>query len=223
MNFGWDCPPGHQCIFPMLQDWRQCPGGTYSSTENDNAGTWSETANVGVFACEPCPEQYHCLLRGDDKVVTATGYWSPLNMHIPLPTRAGTAANGVGSPLDFCKPGFHSDDFAGACSQCIAGEVCNFPSNRPLPCNEGRESTSTGQFTCEPCLIDEVFDSATQSCKTMAVNYRGKFALHGMFDPEKCPYGTYSDDTTLTGSGWARGDCQYLDQGYTCGSACNSP
>lgn len=97
----YDCPPAYQCLFPMMQDWRKCPAGTYSAGAADNA-----------WACEPCPEQYHCPGRGDVKTAVSTGYFSPFGVHLPLVVRAGWAA-GPTKPLEPCKAGYYSDDFAG--------------------------------------------------------------------------------------------------------------
>lgn len=204
MTANYDCPPGHQCIFPWMQDWRQCPAGTYSAQTADS-----------IWACAMCPEQKHCPLRGDTATDVATGYYSPNGVHLPLPVRAGWAA-GPNVPLAPCKPGYHSDDFAGTCTQCIPGEVCSFRSNRPLPCNEGMESTANGRYTCIPCQINEVFnaDPAVQACEAIAT---GKGARHGMFEGEKCPFGFYSDATSIADA--ASTDCMRCDDGYTCGSA----
>ena len=153
-----------------MQDWRTCPAGTFSGQ--------SDATNMGTWACEQCPEQYHCPLRGDEKEACASGYFSPFGVHLPLPVRAGWAAGG-GTPIAPCKPGYHSDDFADTCDQCIKGETCTFPSNRPLPCNEGMESMTAGRYTCIPCLINEIFNSVSQECEAIT---QGKEAIHGMFD-----------------------------------------
>jgi hypothetical protein len=148
-----DCPVGYQCLWPWMQDWRKCPAGTYSGQSDTDS-------DYNTWACEQCPEQWHCPLRHDVKEEVDTGYFSPFGVHLPLPVRAGWAA-GPSQPIIPCTAGEHSDDFAGTCSSCIKGELCNFPSNRPLPCNEGMESLTTDQFTCVPCLQNEVFNSAT--------------------------------------------------------------
>ena len=76
-----DCPTGHQCIYPDRQVWSDCPAGSYSSQIADN-----------VWACEQCPEQHYCPLRGNDKVAVTSGYFSPIGVHLPLPVRAGWVA-----------------------------------------------------------------------------------------------------------------------------------
>lgn len=150
------------------------------------------------------------------------GFFSPTGVHLPLPVRAGWAAGwdavaGTPIPLYPCKAGWHSDDFANTCVECIKGELCNFPSNRPLPCNEGMESMEAGRYTCEPCLIDEVFNSGTQECEKVT---QGKGAIHGMFDQEKCHYGHYSNTASIDDPDNV--DCMECDPGSLCGSASTS-
>lgn len=187
-----------------------CPPGTFSSQTTEL--TW---------ACDICPEQYHCPMRGDNKLLANVGYFSPLGVHLPLVVPAGYAA-GNGVPIAPCKPGYHSDDFAGVCTQCKIGEVCTFTSNRPLPCNEGMETStagvmSAGRFTCVPCLINEIFNPATQRCEATTAGYG---SIHSMLDPEKCIYGEYSDATSIADAN--RLDCKDCTDGYTCGSASTS-
>ena len=186
-----DCPTGHQCIYPDRQVWTDCPSGSYSSQIADN-----------VWACEQCPVQMYCPLRGDDANAVSTGYFSPFGVHLPLPVRAGWVA-GPGSPIEPCPAGTTSDDFGGTCYTCQKGEVCSFPSNRRMVCNEGRESLTTGLFTCDQCPVNTVFNTATQEC---AVTDAGTGALHPMLAQEKCKHGWYSDSTSISDEG--NTDCQ---------------
>jgi hypothetical protein len=76
------------------------------------------------------------------------------------------------------------------------------------------EATTAGLFTCIPCLINERFNSATQACEAIT---EGTGTLHSMVDAEKCPYGYYSDTTSIADAGTV--DCLECDEGYLCGSA----
>ena len=88
------------------------------------------------YSCAPCPEGSHCPMRGDTATTCAAGFFSPLGVHLPLPTRAGWKAGG-GVDIRPCEAGQTSDDFSDTCYTCQAGEVCSFPSNRRMVCNEG--------------------------------------------------------------------------------------
>ena len=76
------------------------------------------------------------------------------------------------------------------------------------------EATSAGLFTCTPCLINEVFNPATQACEAITA---GTGNLHSMTDAEKCTYGYYSDSTSIVDADYV--DCLQCDAGYLCGSA----
>ena len=91
-----------------------------------------------------------------------------------------------------------------------------------MACNEGFESTSAGRFTCVACGANEVYDKPSKTCKSMN-QFTGWGVLHPMFNAEKCPYGMYSDNDSTQMPNNERFDCMYLDEGRTCGSACNVP
>ena len=134
----------------MKQIWTDCPAGYYS--EKSSGSLW--------YSCAPCPEGSHCPMRGDTATTCAAGFFSPLGVHLPLPTRAGWKAGG-GVDIRPCEAGQTSDDFSDTCYTCQAGEVCSFPSNRRMVCNEGFYSDTTGLFTCKECPVNTYFDSGS--------------------------------------------------------------
>ena len=152
----YDCPPGHQCIFPQFQNWISCPPGYWSGES--------------MWACEPCPDKMYCPMRGDESIAVMDGYYSPFAMHVPMMARAGYEA-GPSTALTPCKPGYQSDDMALQCRKCVTGEVCSFTSNRPMVCNEGFESNAEapfaagGRFTCVPCQPHEIYNPVTKLCE----------------------------------------------------------
>ena len=182
------CPPGHQCLFPFMQNWVSCPPGTYSVD--------------GFWACQPCPDKQTCLLRGDTAVDANDGYFSLLGMHIPMVVPAGWYG-GQANTLTPCKAGFYSDDKAGTCTQCVAGEVCTHRANQPQKCGEGLSSETAGLEACVPCAMGEVFNEGTKVCEAITEGYG---SLHPLFQMEECPYGTYS--TTATIGDGTKDDCQ---------------
>jgi hypothetical protein len=82
----------------------------------------------------------------------------------------------------------------------LKGELCNFTSNKPVNCNEGTAAGAAGAFTCDACEQHQYFDTASKECKEMGTGATAKLgytAIHPMFIPEKCLYGTYSDATSI--------------------------
>ena len=100
----------------------------------------------------------------------------------------------------------------------MAGTFCNFPSNAPLACNEGTDASAAGMFTCESCAQNKYYNKVDKLCKELKTDKTGYQAIHGIFDPEKCVYGTYSDATTLDDNDAI--DCKFVENGKYCDSAC---
>ena len=102
----FECPPGHQCLFPFMQNWVSCPPGTYSA---DN-----------FYGCQPCEDKFTCLQRGNTATAVENGFYSLKHMHIPMPTPAGFESQNptTDSTLAPCKAGYWSDDMAQTCTQC---------------------------------------------------------------------------------------------------------
>ena len=93
----FECPPGHQCLFPFMESWVACPPGTYSvdnasvtyptriiPANNANPGggavaqetraTTTEANNY--WACQPCPDLKSCLQRGNTAIDVESGFFS---------------------------------------------------------------------------------------------------------------------------------------------------
>ena len=98
----FDCSKGMECLFPFIQDWYQCPAGTYSEDSSRH--------------CQPCPSGKYCPKREDDSYNVRDGYFSPINVHIELVSPAGWEShNSVTSLLAPCKDGYYSNDNTRTC------------------------------------------------------------------------------------------------------------
>lgn len=199
-------------MFPYQQSWIECPPGFYSQAYR--------------FICEPCPEHYQCLNRGDDATALQDGYWSPLGTHIQMVSPAGwySKQEGVSTEEERmfrpCAVGYYSNDFASECSECTDGMQCEHASSVPLRCPAGREADGTGFAICDHCALNEYIGS---DLKCTAIP-DGMTNINSMYAAQPCPAGTYSssstysphDGGTFTDAQFRPNFCSPCATGYLC-------
>ena len=183
------CPAGHYCPRGSGNA-LACPVGTYNT----------ESEQVSISACLPCPEGKYC-----DK----TGISDNRN----LPSCASGYYCGIGSFSD--RPGFISNQTNQIFGYCQEGQYCPGDEPAPLPCEIGTFTNLTHQSKCEDCPRGYFCNGSDHQPEPCSV---GHICVNGV--ETLCPERTFNPSQY----GYSEKDhCLVCTPGYTCADPTSDP
>ena len=218
------CYPGHFCDgLGLTGPTGLCDPGYFCSL-----GSFTSQPRFPGPPFLPSPTEYGGLCP--------RGGYCPAGSSAPTPCPQGTFLNVTGASTDAdcitCTPGFYCASTAspGPTGPCFAGYYCGGGAkspteneappgtyttegaSQPVPCAPGTYNSNTRQAECQPCLVGHFCPNQTTTSPTPCP--AGHYCIQGTVSPERCPPGTFSNDTHLE----AESECQQCPPGYFCQS-----
>ncbi|XP_052778282.1 proprotein convertase subtilisin/kexin type 5-like [Mya arenaria] len=179
---------------------KKCPVGTYQDQTGQTSCTQCSdgqtTAHPGADSsndCRPCDAGYYYIPGHDgcDPCPQNTYCESGQTQCNPCPSSYITLHTGTGYKTDClppCDKGQFWDSTYGLCRPCTIGKYQNKPNQEEcVDCPHGKTTASEGATHLYDCI-----DKPPQDCP------KGSFLDHSTKTCQKCPVGTYQDETGQT-------------------------